>query len=51
MPVGTGLIVPDMTSESDRASGSFVSVPRIFSLKKAVLLRPSVMLASLTELW
>src|SRR4051794_15780190 len=30
------------TSESERASGSFVSVPRIFSLKNAVLLRPSV---------
>ena len=49
--MGVREIVPDMTSESDRASGSFVSVPRIFSLKKAVLLRPSVIVAILTALW
>src|SRR5205809_590630 len=38
------------TSESDRASESFASVPRIFSLKNAVLLRPSVTLAMRTAL-
>ena len=39
-----------VTIESERASPSRVPVPRIFSLKKAVLLVPSVMPASLTEL-
>ena len=37
-------------SESERASPSRMPLPRSFSLKKAVLLVPSVMSASLTEL-
>ena len=44
------LVGEAMISESDRASRSVVPLPRSFSLKKAVLLVPSVILARRTEL-